>query len=396
MATRFLLYSHDTYGLGHLRRTTRLANGLVGAGPDNEVLIVTGSPRAQAFSLPSQVDTVKLPCATKDAGGVYRPRRLRGGLGPLVRLRSAIITSTALTFEPDVIVVDHAPIGMAGELIPLLDQLGSRRRRRGPRLVLGLRDIIDDARRVRAAWSGNGVWDRLEDYDDIFVYGDEGVLTTASELELDRRFDVTHTGYLAPAPPEPVTREPFLLVTPGGGGDGHALLRRWLDAVEAGVTEGLRSIMVTGPLLSSDRQVEIMNRAARLDGVDVVSFDHCIRTLMASAVGVVSMAGYNTVAEEMACSVPALLVPRTSPRIEQQIRARRLAPMVGFRHHPVDQLDPERLHRFIDHALSAERRPAPVALDGVGTVSDLLTGRRSAGRRRAGPATKGVEPCLIR
>jgi predicted glycosyltransferase len=70
--TRTLIYSHDTYGLGHLRRCTLLAGGIVGADDDNEVVIVTGSPRAQAFPLPDRVDTIKLPAATKSDDGDYR------------------------------------------------------------------------------------------------------------------------------------------------------------------------------------------------------------------------------------------------------------------------------------------------------------------------------------
>ena len=45
---------------------------------------------------------------------------------------------------------------------------------------------------------------------------------------------------------------------------------------------------------------------------------------VASADAVVSMAGYNTVAETLSTDTPALLVPRTTPRTEQIIRARGL------------------------------------------------------------------------
>src|SRR6056297_3500976 len=143
---RTLIYSHDTYGLGHLRRCTLIAGGIVGADPDNEVVIVTGSPRAQAFPLPDRVDTIKLPAATKDDDGGYRARRLRCDLG-------------------DLVLVDHAPIGMAGELVPLLQRFA--RSRWAPRLVLGLRDIIDEAARVEYSWDADGSWDLLGAYDEI-------------------------------------------------------------------------------------------------------------------------------------------------------------------------------------------------------------------------------------
>ena len=336
--TRFLLYSHDTYGLGHLRRSTLLADAIVGADPHNEVLIATGSPQAQAFSLPARVDSLKLPSATKDGAGAYAPRELGGSIRKLVDLRSALLMAAVDKYAPEVIVVDHAPLGMAGELVPLLDR--HAKRRGGPRLVLGLRDIIDDAEKVDHDWHRAGVWERLECYDDILVYGDPRILTTATELDLPSRVGaaVTYTGYVAPTMPVPVTQdEPFLLVTPGGGGDGQAMLRCYLDAVEAGATAGLRSVIVAGPLMSSVLRDELVDRARRSPSVEISSFSDDMRALIASAAGVVSMAGYNTVVEELAADVPALLVPRCRPRLEQHIRACRLrehaAGLFESRHH---------------------------------------------------------------
>ena len=73
LVKRHLIYSHDTYGLGHYRRCALLASALVQASDQNNVLIVTGSPRAESFSLPDRVDTVKLPAVTKNADGAYVP-----------------------------------------------------------------------------------------------------------------------------------------------------------------------------------------------------------------------------------------------------------------------------------------------------------------------------------
>lgn len=372
--TRYLLYSHDTYGLGHFRRSTLLAAGLVGTDPDNEVLIVTGSPRAQVFRLPDRVDTVKLPAATKDAAGCYRPRKLAGPIDRLVEMRAGLIAATVGTYRPDTIVVDHAPMGMRGELeamFELIDQLNHR-----PRLVLGLREIIDDAHRVEAGWHRDGVWDALDRYDDILVYGDPRVLTTAQEIGLARRTTatVTHTGYMAPAMPEPLTGDPFLLVTPGGGGDGQVLLRRFLDAAERGATAGIRSLVVTGPLLSASRRAELLVRAQALSGVEVVEFSDRMRSLIASAIGVVSMAGYNTVVEELAAGTPSLLVPRRQPRLEQHIRASRLAPVSMLEHCPLETITEERIADFVEGCRRPTlAAPTPLALCGVANAVAALS-----------------------
>ena len=54
-----LMYSHDTYGLGHIRRSMAIANHL--RGLNTNVLILTGSPIAGRFSFPEQVDFVRMP-----------------------------------------------------------------------------------------------------------------------------------------------------------------------------------------------------------------------------------------------------------------------------------------------------------------------------------------------
>ncbi len=371
--TRFLLYSHDTYGLGHFRRCGLLASGLAGADPTNEVLIVTGSPMAQAFSLPDRVDTIKLPTATKNDAGAYQPRKLGEGICRLIELRGNLIRSAVEAYRPDVILVDHSPLGMGGELEPTLRFLD--RMALPPRLVLGMRDIVDDASRVERAWQRDGVWDQLEQYDDILVYGDPSVVTTAHELGLAQRIraTVSHTGYVAPTMPEAIAETPVILVTAGGGGDGHVVLRCYLDAVEAGAAADLRSTIVTGPLLSAGRRAELMVRAQRLPSVEVIEFSHRMRSLVASAAGVVSMAGYNTVVEELAVGVPSLLVPRRRPRIEQHIRATRLAAVTHLTHCPVEELSPDRVEEFITACRPGSRPARTVDLSGVAIAAATLT-----------------------
>ena len=48
---RILLYSHDTFGLGHLRRSRTIAQALVSAFPDASALILTGSPSGVGMSM---------------------------------------------------------------------------------------------------------------------------------------------------------------------------------------------------------------------------------------------------------------------------------------------------------------------------------------------------------
>ena len=46
---RFLLYSHDSFGLGHLRRSLTLSEGLLESFPQAELLVVTGGAGQATF-----------------------------------------------------------------------------------------------------------------------------------------------------------------------------------------------------------------------------------------------------------------------------------------------------------------------------------------------------------
>lgn len=399
-AHRILIHSHDTYGLGHLRRSTLIAERLILQPWVEAVLITTGSPRAQSFDPVPGVETIKLPAALKAADGSYRPRTLGVGLADVVKLRSAIITAAMETFRPDICLVDHAPLGMEGELAAVFD--AARRMKRRPKFVLGLRDVIDGRNAVRAEWDRIGAWRVLHDvYDRVVVYGDPTVRTTAQELDLETVLDVPvrHVGYLGrPGVPAPRSARPKLLVTAGGGGDGQVLLRAAAAAMGARAA-ALRARecavdVVTGPFLSAGRRDEL---ASRFDAagcpVRFIDFELGLEERMAEAWGVIAMGGYNTVVELLRSGRPALLAPRTKPRKEQAIRAVRLA-----RHAPFDvclgskRLE-ERIACFIDRILDGGNcTRSKVALDGLtglvrevkatlGTderVSRLLPGDRRA------------------
>ena len=374
---RVLVYSHDTYGLGHLRRCLALAGALGSCPSAPTVLIATGSPQATSFSLPQGCDTLKLPAITKGPTG-YRSRTLQVSLAESVELRSALLNATIGSFAPDVLLVDHAPLGMAGELTPVLDRLSGNARR--PALVLGLRDVIDEAERVHDEWTATGAWSAvLGGYDEVLVYGDPALTTTAHELGLHRRLGerLRFTGYLGrpvrPAPPS--GPRPPVVVAAGGGGDGHRLLRAYASYLESLPEPApFRSIVVTGPLASPRRAADLEARFAAVGSeVEVIRFTNRFEDLLAEAAGVVTMAGYNTAVEILSTGVPALLYPRVAPRREQAIRAERLGAAAGLEVCLPGDGEVERIGRFVERvAASPFRRPPAVRLDGLRTAARAI------------------------
>src|ERR1700745_3017759 len=136
---RILLYSHDTFGLGNIRRTLLLAEDLKEQYPSSSILIATGSPMIHAFRIPQGVDYIKLPRLDRVEAEVYAPRFLSDCADEVKSTRSAILKETVLGFRPDLMIVDKRPSGVDGELIETLIAL--KNLGRSTKLVLGVRDI---------------------------------------------------------------------------------------------------------------------------------------------------------------------------------------------------------------------------------------------------------------
>src|SRR5262249_59109981 len=108
------------------------------------------SPMIHAFRIPDRVDYVKIPCVDRTQADRYEPRFLATCADEVRDTRSAIIKRTVLSFDPDLMIVDKRPGGVGGELIGTLQAL--RRCRRSTKLVLRVRDILDEPDRTRASF----------------------------------------------------------------------------------------------------------------------------------------------------------------------------------------------------------------------------------------------------
>ena len=106
---RALYYSHDSLGLGHLRRTLLISEGLNRHFPKLSSLIVTGSAMVHSFRVSSRVDYVKLPSVTKIAREEYASRSLDLSFPETLQLRQEIVYNTAVHYAPDFVFVDTVP-----------------------------------------------------------------------------------------------------------------------------------------------------------------------------------------------------------------------------------------------------------------------------------------------
>ncbi|MEM1385003.1 MAG: glycosyltransferase [Pseudomonadota bacterium] len=325
---RALLYSHDTFGLGHLRRSRTIASALIGAEATDSALIVTGSPIAGRFDFHERIDHVRLPGVVKLPDGSYTSSALRMDIDNMVSLRAAIIEAAEQEFAPDLLIVDKEPWGFREELAVTLEKA----RRRGTRIVLGVRDVLDEEDALLAEWERKGAVDAIERfYDEIWIYGIPEMCRPLSGLGLSRRMEerIVYTGYLRREVGEglaesgaEVPDHPFVLVTTGGGGDGVELVDWVLRAYESDPKLEPRALIVYGPFMGANHRAEFTQRVIALgDRVAATSFHPKMEALLSGATGIVAMGGYNTFCEILSMDKPAIISPRTQPRQEQLIRA---------------------------------------------------------------------------
>ncbi|MCX6497271.1 MAG: glycosyltransferase [Arthrobacter sp.] len=371
---RIVLYSHDSVGLGHVRRNLALAHALNNqlpglTGRPVTGILITGTAHAPAFQAPDGWDWVLLPGVGKSPEG-YLPRNLAMPMHELVSMRARLLKAVLAGFRPHLVIVDRHATGVHRELESAL-----RHARSGApvRVVLGLREVLDSPDVAFSEWARFG-GPRLVKalFDEIWIYGDPAVHdpVEAGEIPFSLRKLIRYTGYLAEGrPPGSGTScmpGPYCLTTVGGGSDGHALAR---VAVAAHVPEGLGHLIVAGPEMPIEQLNDLRQQAG--PGVKVVATVDDLIYHLRNASAVVSMGGYNTVCEIMSTNVPALIVPRTQARAEQRIRATSLANAGYLEHQDIGTLTPDIFGGWLAARIgtTVDRRRA--VLDGLIRVPQL-------------------------
>jgi len=228
---RYLFYSHDGLGLGHVRRNLAIADAVARLDPASSVLLVCSTDQVDSLVIPPRVDVLKLPGVRKSDNTTYTSHRLPMTEKETWSMRSGLIASATRSFAPDILLSDRHPHGAHGELREALGALHAA----GGRAVLGLRDIFDDPATVRAAWHRGRVLAAIaSDYDRVLVYGNPDVLHPGLAYGMPDQVTelLRFCGYVANTPPaddRSLLRtdddgRPTVVATAGGGADGYAML----------------------------------------------------------------------------------------------------------------------------------------------------------------------------
>lgn len=393
---RIALYSHDTMGLGHLRRNLLIACSLADHPIDAEVLLISGAKEACHFALRCGVDAVTLPALAKDLNGNYSGRHLRWNCQSTTELRSKIIAATLDAFDPNLFIVDNVPRGTRNELDRSLSAL---RQRRSTQCILGLRDILDDPEVVEQQWVERDTRRVIErHFDETWIYGDPFVYDTISNYSFDTRGmnQTIYTGYLdqrqrlsspLPALEGAETEKSIVLCVVGGGQDGGALAKAFAAAT---IPRDSHGVLITGPYMPSDDRSEIRRLTADRDDITLIENMVEADQYIAIADRVVAMGGYNTTCSILSFEKASLLVPRITPRREQWIRAERLSDLglltaikpndldsravttwlhtesvPTAKNHEIDMLGIHRITDRVSHYVAPTRQQRQVQISGV-------------------------------
>ncbi len=366
---RLLFWVQSLLGSGHLRRALRVSRACAETG--FEVILVNGGPPSP-WPAPRGVRILQLPVlrAADAAFSGLVDEEGRPATDALWRARTAILETALGETRPDLVVLEMFPFGrraFARELEPWL----ARARNLLPRLrvAISVRDVLvrktDPDRYREMAERTNRVADA------VLVHGDAALLPFEASFSARHLLSVPllHTGYVVEPPPPVPEKRRGVVVSAGGGAVGARLLETALAA------QPLCRVADAPWLLVAGRHGQAGTLRHRTPpGVTVRGHDPDLPAHIAAARVSVSQAGYNTVAETLACGTPMVLVPfAEGGEDEQTVRARRLT--ANGLAHTLDARDltPTALARAIDEAVCtpAGNRPE-VALEGARRSAELL------------------------
>ncbi len=404
---RMMMYSQDGFGLGHMRRTTSIANQIVHLRSDAAILTLADSKLGQFFETSQNHDYLKLPSILKAGPGDWRAVSLPLPFADVSAMRRELIRSAVLSFQPHVLLVDHMPHGAMGELLPTLEAL--RDTGADTRIVLGLRDILDAPEVVRRRWEVEGAYEAIERYyDAVLVYGKREVFDLADQYGFapsvhDR---MRYTGYVctpqtarytararAKYIPSADTATKLIVAMAGGGADAYPMMRALLDALPAiAAREQVYLALVAGPFMPPELRRDLESRTRGLPARVSVSVSDPLSYIEAADL-TIAMAGYNTTMEILRSGKRAILIPRRGPSAEQRMRAQLFADRGWVETIDPDDLGADNVAAAVRASLArGPRMNAPTRPDvqGLNSAADLLLDMMHTPSRAA-----AIEPLIL-
>lgn len=380
---RIMVYSHDAFGLGNIRRMLAICEHLLLEIPQLSILLLSGSPMLQGFRLPKRLDYIKLPCLNRGNSGEVAVKYLGMDVDKTVKMRSELILSAALNFQPDLFLVDKKPLGIKNELTATVDYLHKELPQ--TKLVLLLRDILDAPEKTIAEWQKNNYYTAIDKfYELLLIVGNREVFDFCQEYQLPpriaekarfcgyiRRPQGYQTNQIIRQKLQLRSEEKLVLVTPGGGEDGYKLVSTYLQGQEFLLhnQRNIKSLVFCGPEMPQEHKEKLFEVAAKYPQVQIREFSNDLMSYVSAADAVVSMGGYNTVCEILSAAKPAVVIPRIKPSQEQLVRSQRMQSLGLLKSIHPEKLTPQALMTQLFQVLENPEPPKNIDLEGLPRIS---------------------------
>lgn len=375
-----LFHCQHSVGLGHLARSLAIAGALA---RDFRVVLLNGGRMPAGVRVPDGVEVVNLPALGHDDTYALVSHAPGMDVDDALRVRGEMIAASLEAVDPRVVLVELWPFGrkrFGPELEALMDGVGRRPSR--PLVLCSLRDILVNQRRDQARHDERAAVAVNRWFDAVLVHSDPAFATLGESFRpaTPLAVPVHHTGFVAPPAPVPGPVEPRVLVSAGGGMVGGPLALAAADAAgEVHARTGLRTTVIAGPFLPADD----LARLRRLEGSPHLELigrvDDLCGHIARSAVSV-SQCGYNTAMDLLRAGRPAVVVPYSEGREdEQRRRAERLAGLGVVRMLDPGALTPGAVAGAVAAAVGEAPRPHGLDLEGAARTAGIVASLVPAG-----------------
>lgn len=372
---RLLFYCQHSLGMGHLIRSLAIADGLTN---DFDVVFLNGGPLPEGQRPPKKIEIINLPPLGFDSEMQLLSRDDNHTVEQAQRRRIEIMREALSSVNPDVLLIELFPFGrkkFAAELIALLED--ARGLSRPPVVVCSLRDILVERNQHHdelACHRANRYFDAILVHSDARFARLEESFHPRSPLKVP----VHYTGFVTreqkkSTDPE-LKRERRIVVSAGGGLVGETLLRTAIQAYELlPVSDKPELRVIGGPFIPEQSWLDLEEVARGKQGISLIRSVPDLGAELRTAAASISQCGYNTAMDILRSHVPALVVPFSGEKQDEQTnRARRLERLGALRVLDPDRLDAQTLAKEMSTLLQFKPNPIPLDMNGVENTAQLL------------------------
>lgn len=336
---RIALYWHNGRSLGHTVRCATLGQALLNQMPDSIVVGVTGASKGLEL-LPAEMDLIKIPSylTYDDTGGVRTTPILSLTKDLFQRIRENLISTFVKDFQPHALVVDFHPEGKNGELIPTVSNSPDTRK------VLGLRGILSSPAETNREFFQPPLVHFIQDhFSAIHVYVDDHVFRLEDYYAIPPALSAMckYTGYVTrPTPATQTEARALLQLDPGariivvsfGGGQGtEPVWQSILHSLSKMQKHFDYAYLSAGPYLEAGAYERLRVQVSQHPSWTWTRLLDPLPTWIKASDFFIGSGGYNSLAEVIATSANALIIPRQLNEREQELHATRLASLNVFR-----------------------------------------------------------------